>query len=380
MVNVPNFDKLIEPIVEIYQTLENELIVRIATNFKLYEQIGFKNSMEWYIKKIEELGGLNSKAIDIIANKTKIPKTKIIKMLKEAGVSTIDLDVVDKLNSTRDYKIDINKLTSSQSFLNIINNSYKEIDKTLRMIRTKALESTKEAYMDVLNQAYIEVQSGISDYNSAIRKALTRMANQGITVVSYKQKNGNVINYGIESCVRRDVLTAVVQCTNNASTQFAKDMKAEYYEVSQHLGARVTDTHDYKDHAWWQGKIYKIEGSTKEYPNFQETCNEGDVQGIGGANCRHIKWAFWPGISVPKNVKISPEENKKIDELNKQQRTYERKIREYKRQIEVAKASSDNEKYSLYSDKLKFINEKYDKFCTKNKLKRNFTREEIMVR
>ncbi len=375
MHNGPDFDKLIEPIVEIYQNLEYELIAHIATHFKLYESVGFKNSMEWYANKVAELGGLNQEAIDIISKRTKISKAKIIQMLKEAGISTIDLNAVDKLNSIRDYKIDTDKLIASQPFINIVNNSYKEIDNIFKMIHTNAIQGMQESYMSVLNQAYTEVQSGINDYNSAIRKALTRMANQGIIVASYKQKNGKVINYGIESCVRRDVLTAVVQCTNNASTQFAKDMDAEYYEVSQHLGARVTDTHDYKDHSWWQGKVYKIDGSTKEYPNFQETCNEGDIQGIGGANCRHIKWPFWPGISVPKNIEIDPEENQKIYELNQQQRAYERTIRDYKRQIEVAKESDDVEKYNLYNDKLQVIDKEYNDFCKENNLKRKFNRE-----
>ena len=378
MHNGPDFDKLIEPIIEIYQKLELELIGHIASHFKLYEPIGFKNSMEWYIKKIEELGGLNQEAVRIISEQTQIPKSKIIKMLKDVGISTIDLDTVDKLNATRNYKINVDKLKTSQSFLNIVNNSYKEIDGIFKMIHTNALQGMQESYMNVLNQAYTEVQSGMTDYNSAIRKALTQMAKQGITAASYKQKSGKVIHYDIESCVRRDVLTAVVQCTNNASTQFAKDMKAEYYEVSQHLGARVTNTHDYKDHSWWQGKVYKIDGSTKEYPNYQETCKEGDVQGIAGANCRHIKWPFWPGISVPKKVEISPEENEKKYRLNQQQNTYERNIRDCRRQIEVAKASNDYDKYQTYKEKLQEVDKEYNQFCKDNNLKRRFSREYVV--
>ena len=375
MQNGPDFDKLIEPFIEIYQNVELNLIKHIASHFKLYEDIGFKNSMEWYSKKTAELGGLTQESIEIISKETKISKKKIVDMLKEAGISVIDLNVVDKLNNLRDFKIDVDTLVNSQPFLNIINNSYHEISDIFKLINTKAIEGSSKAYMDVLNEAYIEVRSGAFDYNTSIRRALTNMANKGIKVVSYKQKSGKVINYDIESCVRRDILTAVVQCTNNSSSNFAKEMKAEYYEVSQHLGARDTGTHDYKDHSWWQGKVYKIDGSTKEYPNFQETCNEGDVQGIGGANCRHIKWAFFPGISVPKKIKISPEENKKIYELNKTQNNYENIIRNYKRQIEVAKESNDYDKFQTYKTKLKDLDKEYNQFCKDNNLKRKFNRE-----
>ena len=380
MQNGPDFDKLIEPFVKIYQETELDLIKHIASHFKLYEDIGFKNSMEWYAKKIAERGNLTQEALNIIADETKIPKKKIIEMLKEAGISTLNFDDIDKLNDSRDFQINVNELITSSSFLDIVENSYKEINNIFKLINTKAIEGANQAYMDVLNKAYVNLRSGNFDYNTSIRKALAEMVEKGITVASYKQKSGKIINYGIESSVRRDVLTAVVQSTNRASTQFAKDMKAEYYEVSQHLGARVTDTQDYRDHSWWQGKVYKIDGSTKEYPNFQETCNEGDVQGIGGANCRHIKWAFFPGISVPKKVTINEEENRKMYNLYQTQRSYERKIRDYKRNIEVAKASNDMEYLDKYKQKLKYIDNEYNQFCEENNLRRKYAREDIITR
>ena len=229
--------------------------------------------------------------------------------------------------------------------------------------------------MNVLNTAYTEVRTGI-DYNTAIRKALSQMAKNGVKVVSYKQKSGKVINYGIESCVRRDVLTAVVQATNRASTNFCKEAGYEYYVVSHHLGARVTNTHDYKDHSWWQGKVYKIDGSTEEYPNFQDTCNEGDVQGFGGANCRHLKFGYIPGVSVlPKP--ISEEENAKQYQAEQNKRSYERKIRELKRQCGSAKASNDTEEYKKYKEKLVSVDNEYNEFLKNNGLKRSYSREYV---
>ena len=370
-----DFDKLIEPITKMYQNLEYELVVKIATHFKLYEPIGFANSMKWYASKVAELGGLTQEAVDIISKQTKIPKKKIVELLKEAGLSTINQDEIKKANATGKYHIDVEKLKSSSNFNDIVNNSYTEIDDILKLINTKALNAANEEYMNVLNTAYTEVRTGI-DYNTAIRKALSQMAKNGVKVVSYKQKSGKVINYGIESCVRRDVLTAVVQATNRASTNFCKEAGYEYYVVSHHLGARVTNTHDYKDHSWWQGKVYKIEGSTEEYPNFQETCNEGDVQGFGGANCRHLKFGYIPGVSVlPKP--ISEEENAKQYQAEQTKRSYERKIRELKRQCGSAKASNDTEEYKKYKEKLVSVDNEYNEFLKNNGLKRSYSREYI---
>lgn len=370
-----DFDKLIEPITKMYQNLEYELVVKIATHFKLYEPIGFANSMKWYASKVAELGGLTQEAVDIISKQTKIPKKKIVELLKEAGLSTINQDEIKKANATGKYHINLERLKSSSNFNDIVNNSYTEIDDILKLINTKALNAANEEYMNVLNTAYTEVRTGI-DYNTAIRKALSQMAKNGVKVVSYKQKSGKVINYGIESCVRRDVLTAVVQATNRASTNFCKEAGYEYYVVSHHLGARVTNTHDYKDHSWWQGKVYKIEGSTEEYPNFQDTCNEGDVQGFGGANCRHLKFGYIPGVSVlPKP--ISEEENAKQYQAEQNKRSYERKIRELKRQCGSAKASNDTEEYKKYKEKLVSVDNEYNEFLKNNGLKRSYSREYV---
>lgn len=376
MQNGPDFDKLIDPFMEIYQNIEHDLLVKVASHFKLYEEIGFKNSMEWYIKKIEELGGLNQEAVNIISKYSKISKSKIISMLKDAGLSTINLSDIDKLNEIRKYKIDKLQLINSQSFNNVIQNSYKELNDIFKLINTNAIEGTKEAYMSVLNQAYTEVSSGSFDYNTSIRKAINKMVDNGIKVATYKQKDGSTRNYSVESSVRRDVLTAVVQCTNRSSDNFIKELDAEYVEVSQHLGARITDSYDYTNHSWWQGKIYKLDGSTDEYPNYQDTCNEGDIQGIGGVNCRHIKWAFFPGISVPKAIHISQEENDKLYEQRQTQRAYERKIRLYKNKIDSFKEIGDFESVDKYKKKLKTINQVYSDYCETNDLKRNYAREQ----
>lgn len=372
-----DFDKLIEPFIKIYQDLEHDLVVKIATHFKLYEDIGFENSMKWYAKKVEELGGLNQEEINIISKQTNISKKKIIEMLKKAGISTLNLEDIQKANEKGIFNVDIDRLINSNAFNDIVNNSYKEIDGIFKLIHTKAMESTSQTYMNVLNRAYTDVRSGL-DYNTSIRNALTKMANEGIKVVSYKQKDGSIRRYGIESCVRRDVLTAIVQATNKASDNFCKEAGYEYFIVSKHLGARVTNTYDYKDHAWWQGKTYKIDGSTKEYPNFQETCNEGDVQGFGGANCRHIKFGYIPGISAPIVNNIDEKENARMYALNQTQRTYENKIKNYKTQIDVAKASNDNEKVKQYKDKLKEVDKEYSDFCKENNLKRKYAREMVL--
>lgn len=371
-----DYDELVEPIVNIYRNIETRLLIKIASAFKQYEEVNLGNSLEWYLKKVEELGGLNAEAVDIISKYSNIPKKEVIEMLKKAGYN-IDLDLIHKVNDSGKLSIDVDKLLKSQRVNEIINNSYKELNKTFRMIQTKSISAFNDSYMNVLNEAYTSVSTGAYDYNTAISSALKDLTNKGIKVASYKQTNGKIRSYSIESTVRRDVLTAVVQNSIRSQLEIAKEMGAECVETSEHMGARDTGTLDYKDHSWWQGKVYKLEGSSSKYPNFQECCNFGDVQGIGGANCRHSIRPFIPGVSIKRPSDVDKEENKKQYELSQQQRAYERRIREIKRNIEVGKASLDTEKVKNYNNKFNEIDKEYNDFCKKNHLKRHYDRERI---
>lgn len=372
-----DYDELVEPIVNIYRNIETRLLIKIASAFKQYEEVNLGNSLEWYLKKVEELGGLNAEAVDIISKYSNIPKKEVIEMLKKAGYN-IDLELIHKVNDSGKLSIDVDKLLKSQRVNEIINNSYKELNKTFRMIQTKSISAFNDSYMNVLNEAYTSVSTGAYDYNTAISSALKDLTNKGIKVASYKQTNGKIRSYSIESTVRRDVLTAVVQNSIRSQLEIAKEMGAECVETSEHMGARDTGTLDYKDHSWWQGKVYKLEGSSSKYPNFQECCNFGDVQGIGGANCRHSIRPFIPGVSIRRPSDVDKEENKKQYELSQQQRAYERRIREIKRNIEVGKASNDKSKIKEYKGKFEDINKEYNDFCSKNNLKRHYDRERIL--
>ncbi len=381
MNKIPDFDKLIEPYVNIYTDIETKLILKIASNFRLYKDIDLKNSMDWYLKKVQELGGLNQDAVEIISKYSKIPKKEVIATLKKAGYEPLDTAAIKKANATGDYDIDIEKLLESSKVNEIINNSYSEINNDVfKMINTKAQESFNQAYMNTLNNAYTSIASGAFDYNTAISNALTQLNKDGIQIVSYKQKDGSIRKYTVESCVRRDMLTAIVQTTNKVQDELAEEMGAEYVEVSSHLGARTRNKymkHDYEAHDEWQGKVYKIHGSDNKYPNLVEKTGYGEITGLGGVNCRHIKWPFFPGISVPRKDFVDKKANDKAYELSQKQRAFETKIRGYKREIEIGKISQDINKVNKYNSKLQNTFAEYDQFCKDNNLTRDYNRERI---
>lgn len=365
--------ELTQPIIAIYNQIEMALLEQIAKRFDVADKIG--GSLEWQLKKLDELGALTTEAVKVIASMSKKGEKEIAQMLKDASIGNIDMALLDTAFTNGFIFVDPKKMMQSEAIRATIELSYKELGQTYKLIQTKALESAKQAYMDIINRSYIETASGIYDYGTSIRGALRDMADQGITGATYRRGN-RIVKYSIESAVRRDTITAVHQLANKGAEQSAKEIGAGYVEVSAHIGARVAKD-PIANHAGWQGKVYKLEGSD-EYPNLAEKTGYPDnIQGLGGVNCRHRMFPFFPGISTPNKHQIDPEENKKVYEATQRQRAMERGIRATKKRLIVAKASGDKEKAKEYRKKLKEQQMQIDKFCKDNNLRRQTEREMV---
>jgi hypothetical protein len=365
--------ELTQPIIAIYNQIEMELLEKVAKRFDVYDKIG--GSLEWQMKKLDELGALTNESVKVIASMSKRGEKEIAKMLNDASIGNIDMDLLETAFTNGFIFVDPKKLMQSEALRATVELSYKELGKTYKLIQTKALESARQAYMDIINRSYIETASGIYDYNTSIRGALRDMADQGITGATYRRGN-RIIKYSIEGAVRRDTITAVHQLANKGAEQSTKEIGAKYVEVSAHIGARVSKD-PIANHAGWQGKVYKLEGSDK-YPNLKEkTGYPGDIQGLGGVNCRHRMFPFFPGISVPNPYKVDPKENKRVYEASQRQRAMERGIRATKKRLIVAKASGDIEKAKEYRTKLTQQQKQIEKFCKDNNLRRQTEREMV---
>ena len=365
---------LTQPIIEIYNQIEMALLEEVAKRFDVYDKIG--GSLEWQLKKLDELGALTTESVKVIASMSKKGEKEIAQMLKDASIGNIDMDLLDTAFTNGFIFVDPQKLMQTEALKATIELSYKELGKTYKLIQTKALESTKQSYMDIINRAYIETASGIYDYNTSIRGALRDMADQGIAGATYR-RGGKYVRYSIEGTVRRDTLTAVNQLANKGAEKITKEIGASYVEVSAHIGARVS-ADPIANHAGWQGKVYKLEGSEKGYPNLAESTGyPDDILGLGGVNCRHRMFPFFPGISVPNPHQIDEKENKKVYEATQKQRAMERNIRAIKKRLIVAKASGDKDLAKAYRKKLTQKQAEIDKFCKDNGLRRQTEREMV---
>jgi hypothetical protein len=368
-----NLEPLTRPIITIYEQMELDLLEAMAKRFDIYDKVG--GTLEWQAAKLDEMGALNRDAVNIIAKHSKRSKKEIRQMLKEAGFANVDLPALDKAYTSGFLFVDPQKIMANPIFRSTLDDSFKELQKAFKMINTTALESVKQEYMGVLNRAYIDVSSGVYDYNTAIKRALKGMADHGISGATYR-RGGKIINYSIEAAVRRDTMTAIHQAANRNSYTLAQELGADYVEVSSHAGARTHPTDHIANHAWWQGKVYKINGFDEKYGNLKaNTGYPDDILGLGGVNCRHRMYPFIPGVSTPVMEQYDEKEAERVYKATQKQRAKERQIRALKRELAVAKATGQPTKE--ISRKLKARYEDIIAFCKKNGLERDFNRELI---
>ena len=146
--------------------------------------------------------------------------------------------------------------------------------------------------MNVVEKAYIQTTEGIT-YQEAIRNSLLELGDKGITTLTYRtiDDDGNVVgirNYDVEGAVRRELVTATHNLTNSINQAVAEELDVEYLYLSEHIRCRP-------QHFPWQGTIIKREDLVK-------VTRLGEVDGIGGPNCKHYPTPYF-GIARGKELK-----------------------------------------------------------------------------
>lgn len=370
--NKIQFEKVLKPLLEIYGQIERDIINNIASKFLNYSSVD--GTLEWYLEKLKDIGTIDNETMSFI-KKNKKDILKILRNITNFGTTVDNIEVLS--NYYEKGLIDVNPflLNKSTSISNLINEALKDCTDITNLIDSKVLEGTEAAYKNIINKAYIETASGVYTYQESIRRALKEFAKDGIKTVHYA--SGKTL--GIESVVRRDVVTRVNKLVGDSTIEHCKTLNTNMVYVDQHYGARVRTPYmknDYEAHAEWQGKKYLIEGSSDEYKNLYETTGYGEMLGLKGINCYHNFRPTWEWEEIPKQ--IDEKQNKEEYELLQKQRAYERKIRQLKREKGIAKDFYSKEEQKALNKRYKTVNEDFDSFLDSNNLTRDYSREYIL--
>ncbi len=248
---------------------------------------------------------------------------------------------------------------------------------------TVKVDDIGRMYQRVLDDALMRVESGQS-YNVAIRDATKMLTDSGLQYVDYESGWHN----RVDVAARRAVMTGVTQLSRQYTEQTATLMDTPYREVTAHRGARDGEGKTpWASHKKWQGRVYSVR-TGDIYPSIYEVCGLDEVDGLCGANCRHMYHIWIEGVS---KRTYTDEELENIDpppfefdgkqytfyEATQKQRQVEASLRKVKRELIAAKGRGDDEEYTTKAVRYRRLNEEYKAFSKAAGLRPQYERGNI---
>lgn len=274
-------EEALKKLLNTYSELEMKLLEELVQHFKINEE--FINSDYWRIEKLEELGILNQNIVKYVSQAVEKTPEQVTEALEQIGFNTLNIQNLNNAYDKGLLKINPTIILEKQLVNNLINYSYNEFSNKMIELSNKIENATRDTYLNIVEKAYLQTSEGIS-YQEAIRSCLLELGEKGITTLKYKtvDKDGKVVgirNYDIEGAVRRELITATHNLTNNINIQVAEELEVEYLYLSEHIKCR-------EQHFPWQGTIIKREDLVK-------VTRLGEVDGMGGPNCKHYPTLYF---------------------------------------------------------------------------------------
>ena len=361
-------DSLPEELAELYRSLEATLLEEICSRLKL--------SGELNEVTVQGIRVLRSHGIDLSEIEKAIQRT--------ANISRKELDklldeVVERNQRYYTDLIDLAGVTQPETMVSsadinaILSQAQREVGNLTRSMgflldNGRTMLPYARAYQWALDSAEMQIMSGAISYNQAIKSAVKQLADSGLRMVDYESGHRD----HIDVAARRAVMTGVSQICAKYTEQSAEYLETPYFEVSAHIGARDKGV-GWQNHKLWQGRVYSVRAGDK-YPNIYEVCGLGYVDGLEGANCRHIRTAFVDGVmerTYTDEQLVHIDDGHDVDfegkhytayEATQKQRQIERTVRRLKREQAAYKAAGLKEDAQAVTARIRRLNAEYKAF------------------
>lgn len=380
------YEACTDQILVLYSRLEDDILKDIVRRILKTNMV--TESAKWQAEMLQEAGLLYNDIMQEIAKYTSKTTEEVCLLFEEAGTEVMKNDNIIAQSTTGQ------KLHLSDSGLQILKANYRNTLGNLQNLTNTTAMTSQAAFIAACNDAHMQITSGAFSYQEAVRNAVRRAAQGGLTV---KYPTGHIDK--LDVAVRRAALTGVGQTAAKLSIMNAEEMDCDLMEITAHAGARP-------EHAKWQGKLVsrtgKNVGRIVDGVKVLSLTDIGYGTGAGfrGWNCRHDWYPYFEGYSTlnytDEQLAKLDEKNIKYDgqmysqyEISQMQRAQERKIRELKRQTvkmqdaadfatdpklkELAKAD-----HQVMSVKLKTAEKELKDFCKATGQDRDKFREQVL--
>lgn len=329
-------DSLPMTLVNLYSEVEMDILADMARRIAAYDY--FIPAAQHQNQKLQELGLVQEEILKRLAALTGRTQEEIVALLTEAGEQAVadDLEYYKAADVYKPDKVDTEALYEQ------LNAGLVQTEGAFKNITRTTARTGGGQFVDALDRAWLQIQTGAFDYNTAIRRAITDLAEKGVGAVKYP--SGRVDS--IEVAVRRAVITGANQTAAKTQEKLADQLEVELVEVTAHGGARPS-------HAKWQGRVFSRNGDVEidgvKYKDLRKATRYGYADGLCGVNCRHSFNPYVPGTSRTWSDKeLAKLEEKNIEyngvkmteyEASQVQRKMERTIRRWKRENVALKAA-----------------------------------------
>lgn len=380
---------------EVYAAVTDRILVNLARHFPFIAQGEVPGSAwEYQVKKLAEMGQVTRETAEIIFQSMK-GGDEALRDVLEASIrdSLKDADKTLKEAADRGLKYGAGFLPPelSPNQMQTFRAYYRQSADKLNLVNTVMLESTQNVYQrtvaDIverinriqgfLNKFAGEVITGVQTLNQAVRDAVQKMVDTGIT--GYIDHGDH--HWSPEAYVTMDIRTTAANTGRSAVFEQMEKYGTDLFWVSWHPGARPLCYP-------WQGKVISkngphsqstdLDGNTVEVYALSET-TYGEPAGLFGINCGHYPNPFIPGLSKPRQPEQNEEENAKEYEESQKQRELERNYRYAKRDLMVAKARGDEEEIAKAKKRVNLTRDNLNDFCKETGRARRSSREQTPI-
>ncbi len=222
----------------------------------------------------------------------------------------------------------------------------------------------RRTYTRVIDRAIYEVQTGITDYNTAIRKFVKELSDSGVRIVEWDSGYSR----RVESAARMNILDGVRRLNQEMMLYHGEQYGSDGIELSAHALSAP-------DHLPVQGRQF----SNVEFNNMQNGLACTDVNGnvydgferpIGEWNCKHFAFPIVIGVSEPtytdeqlKDMQKNSVEKYDATQKMRQLETNLRKLKERR----MAFSSAGNELDAVRTQReINLKTKEYKQFCADN--------------
>lgn len=200
--------------INIYSKLEDSIIKDVVrrlknTDFEMTESARFQ------IRIAQEAGLLYDDIIEKVAKYSGVSEKIVKKTFENSAIEALKYD--DKIYK----KQGLNPIPIKQqtTMLNLLKNTLNKTNGSLYNLTLTTANTSQQKFIEVCNQAYMQISSGAFDYNTAIRKAIKQFGD-GVQV---EYDSGYRLN--IKSAVKRAVMTGVNQTCLKMQELRAEEMR-----------------------------------------------------------------------------------------------------------------------------------------------------------